>query len=172
MPSALRNRLIAVGASLLALVFGWQVASGDYALGFLVMGLLALVAVEWLSRVRPEALLLGFLMVGYLLGNRGFAQISPMRSAPVFFGEIGLIAGLGLVIARGALARRLPLEGDWVNRMVLLWIMIGSLRVWYDVRIYGFAALRDFATIYYAGYFFIAQAAMAHATSARWFGAV
>ena len=62
MPASLRNRLIAVGASLLALVFGWQVASGDLALGFLVMGVLALITVEWLSRVRPEALLLGFLL--------------------------------------------------------------------------------------------------------------
>jgi hypothetical protein len=78
------------------------------------------------------------------------------------------VAGLGLVIARSALARRLPLEPDWVNRMVVLWILAGSLRVWSDTRTYGVAALRDFATIYYAAYFFIAQAAMLHPASARW----
>jgi O-antigen ligase len=124
--------------------------------------------VDWLSGPRPEGLVLGLVLIGYIIGNRGFAQATPFGSAPIFFGELGLGFALGLTIVRGAIARRVPFEVDWINRAVLLWIAIGSIRVWHDFRIYGASALRDYATIYYAGYFFAAQAAAQHARSANW----
>lgn len=73
-----------------------------------------------------------------------------------------------MTLVRGAMQRRLPWRNDWLNRAVLLWIVVGSIRIWHDFRTFGAPALRDFATIYYAVYFFIAQAANEHEGSRRW----
>jgi hypothetical protein len=169
MHAGFRTPLIAVAGVLAAVVVGAQIAAGQHVLATLAAGLLVVVLLEWLGGARTEALILGFLFAGYMIGNRGFAQITPLGGSPLFFGELGLAAATVLVLARSALVRQLPLERDWLNRAVLFWIAIGSLRIWYDVRTHGFAAVRDFATIYYAVYFFAAQSALRDERSYAWF---
>ncbi len=164
----LRHRLIAASAGLAALVLGWQLASGQHTWAFLGLACFVVLLIEWLCPIRTEALLLGSVLFGYIIGNRGFAQISLVGNAPIFFGELALGAGMALVLIRGATQRKLPWEADWLNRAVLFWIGVGSIRILHDVRSYGAPALRDFATIYYAGFFFLAQAIMQQPSSARW----
>ncbi len=168
MQPALRLQLATAGALLLALVLGWQIASGNYLLALAGAGLLLLIALEWFGAPLPEALVVGFLLAGYLIGNRGFAQLSLVGNAPLFLGEIGLGLGVGFLVVRGAIARRVPVEKDLFNAAAAAWIAVGCLRIWHDFGTWGAAAIRDFATIYYAGFFFITQAAMRHPGSAQW----
>jgi hypothetical protein len=168
MDPALRHRIAAIIAAVIAIVLGWQLATGDHLWAFLGLAAMSVIALEWVGGIRPEALFLGFNLIGYILGNRGFAQISPFGNAPIFFGEIVLVFGLSMTLIRGAIGRQLPWRADWLNRAVLFWLGIGTIRLWHDFRTFGGPALRDFATIYYAGYFFIGQAAMENPRSAKW----
>ena len=115
---------------------------------------------------------MGFLVFGYVIGSRGFAQVRPVSVMPLFLSELGLGIGAALVLMRGALMRRLPLRRDWLNGLLLLWFLLGSGRIFWDVRIFGFLALRDFAMVYYVLYFFVAQSIAGHEPSRRllnWF---
>ncbi|HEX2862333.1 MAG TPA: O-antigen ligase family protein, partial [Lacunisphaera sp.] len=56
---------------------------------------------------------------------------------------------------------------DWLNGLLLFWLALGAGRIVWDVRSYGFVALRDFATVYYVLYFFAAQALAPHEASHR-----
>ena len=109
--------------------------------------------------------MLGFLFFGYVIGNRGFAQMTPIFGLPVFFSELGLGIVLVLVVLRGAAQRTLPLRRDWLNGLLLFWLVLATGRVGGDVRTYGFLALRDFAMVYYVLYFFAVQALAAHVPS-------
>lgn len=56
---------------------------------------------------------------------------------------------------------------DPLNFAISVWVMLGAARLWSDVRSNGPMALRDFAAVYYALFFFMAQALAFHAPSAR-----
>ena len=100
---------------------------------------------------------MGGLFLGYFVGNRGFAQLMPSAQLPLLPAEIGLaIAGAWLLV-QSAQQRILPIRRDALNTMVLAWLVAGTIRVAFDVRPFGFVALRDYAMIYYAGFFFLAQ---------------
>jgi hypothetical protein len=62
------------------------------------------------------------------------------------------------LILRMVLDRATGLRRDFLNYSVLAWIIIGCLRLPLDMNRYGVMALRDFAMVYYAAFFFIAQA--------------
>ncbi|MES2692541.1 MAG: O-antigen ligase family protein [Verrucomicrobiota bacterium] len=165
-----RLRLLLIGslACLLGVIAAAGLAEGNFILAALLLGLLAIVGVEWLGGFRAETLLLGFLLVGYIVGNRGFAQIMPVDRVPLLFGELGIVFAGTLVVIRGALHREWPYRRDVLNLAVFAWLVAGSLRVWWDVRAHGFLAVRDFAAIYYALYFFIAQAIVREARAPQW----
>ncbi|MBI2514135.1 MAG: O-antigen ligase family protein [Opitutae bacterium] len=118
---------------------------------------LAAIAVRVSGR-RLDIVVLGALIVGYIVGNRGFAQLMPAPGLPLLPAEAGLLIAGGWLIVSCALQRRLPLERDALNYAVLLCILVGTARVLFDLKPWGLVAVRDFATVYYAGFFFIAQA--------------
>jgi hypothetical protein len=91
--------------------------------------------------------------------------MTPVPQLPLFFSELGIGIVLTLVLLRGALKRTLPIRRDWLNGLLLLWLVLGAGRVWLDVRSHGVTALRDFAMVYYLLYFFATQALAAHAPS-------
>lgn len=155
-----RHRLLLVStlAAIGAVVAGWQIASGDYFPAVLAAGIIVILLLEFMGPLLPETALCALLVVGYVLGNRGFAQIAPLRWIPLPIGEIGLALAATLVFVRGALHRRVPLRLDALNFALLLWLAIGTARVLWDVRVHSFLALRDFATVYYCTFCFIAQA--------------
>jgi hypothetical protein len=159
-----RQRLIAVGSALLAVWLGWLLAEGAYLLPALA-GVIALAAVlVRTTRLPADVILLGLLVVGYIVGGRGFAQLMPVAGLPLFPAEWGLAAGLGWLVVQSALQRRLPWRRDILNWALLLWLTLGTARVAVDVPRYGLMALRDYAMICYAAFFFIAQR---HAVAAR-----
>lgn len=164
-----RARLAIVGtlAAFVALAMGYGIAAESYGLSVLLTGVLAILLLEWRQRGLPETAALAFILAGYVLGNRGFAQIMPVPGVPLLFAELALALTLPLVLARHTFDRTFPFRRDGLNLAVFLWILMGSLRLPWDVRTYGFNALRDFATIYYALFFFVGQSVAGNPASLR-----
>lgn len=157
MDPRLQRPLVIGGSALLAVWFGWLLAHGAYLLPVLA-GVIALAAVlVWLTRQPADVILLGLLLIGYIVGNRGFAQLMPLPGLPLFPAEFGLTVGLSWLVIQAGLRRTLPWHRDALNWALLLWLLLGTARVVIDVRRYGLFAIRDYATVYYAAFFFLAQ---------------
>lgn len=163
----LRTFLVGLGASALAVWVGTALAQENYLLASLSAGLCVWAVLAWTRGPLAEAWLLAFMVFGYVIGNRGFAQLTPVPGLPLFFSELGLAFVGTLVALRGAMQRRLPLQTDWLNGLLLFWLALGCGRIAWDVRTHGFLALRDFAMVYYLLFFFAAQALAQHAASRR-----
>jgi len=161
----LRNIIVGVVSAGLAVWLGYALAEGGYFLASIIAALCVWTLIAWLRGPLAEAWILAFLVFAYVLGNRGFAQVTPVGGLPLFFGEIGLGITLAILMFRFAFKRELPIRRDWLNSMIVLWLALGIGRMFFDVRTYGFVALRDFATLYYAFFLFVAQAATQDAAS-------
>lgn len=152
-----RGWVVIGGSALLAVWFGWLIAHGAYLLPVLA-GVIALAAVlVWLTRQPADVILLGLLLIGYVVGNRGFAQLMPLPGLPLFPAEFGLAVGVSWMLVQTALRRTLPWRSDFLNWALLLWLVLGTARVVIDIRHYGLLAIRDYSTIYYTAFFFLAQ---------------
>jgi hypothetical protein len=104
----LKQRLIALGGALLAVGLGWLAATGSYTLPALA-GVVALAAIlVRVMRLSAEVILLGLLLIGYIVGNRGFAQLLPVPWLPLFPAEWGLAAGLAWLVIQAAPRQTLP----------------------------------------------------------------
>lgn len=159
---ATRAIIVAIASGIVAAILGWQIAEENYILlALMSVAVLALV-LGALGSGPPWAVFLGALLLGYMVGNRGFAQVMPLPGIPLLPAEIFLVAGVSWLFWQGVRSGLLPLQRDALNVGVLLWFVIGSSRISIDVRVHGFLALRDFATVYYAAFFFIAQRLATH----------
>lgn len=165
MDPRLRTLLFGLAASALAVWVGVTLANEEHFIATLLAGVAVWSILSWTRGPRAEAWLLGFLVFGYVIGNRGFAQLAPVAGVPLFFSELGLALVLAMMLLRGARQRKLPLQRDWLNGLLLLWLVLGAGRIWMDLRSHGFMALRDFAMVYYLLYFFAAQELVQHAPS-------
>jgi len=147
MDSRLRTWLIGFVFAVLAVWVGISLANEERLLAMLTVGVCAGALFAWIRGPHAEAWLLGLLVFGYVIGSRGFAQLLPLPGLPLFFGELGLGFSAALVLLRGALSRRLPVQRDVLNVLLLIWFALGAGRIGRDVRAYGFVALRDFAMV-------------------------
>ncbi|HVU18598.1 MAG TPA: O-antigen ligase family protein [Candidatus Didemnitutus sp.] len=173
----MRQALIFAVCGLVAVILGWQLADGkvfsfDFT-GIVAAGAVAISAGAVLVRVfrlPADVALLGAVVFGYILGNRGFAQLMLAPSLPILPAEAALGLAGGWWIVASAFERRLPWDRDWLNRLILLWLIVGGTRLFFDVRSHGFLAIRDFAMVYYATFFFIAQRMARLPAAARYLG--
>lgn len=163
----LRTALVVLGASALAVWVGIALAQEKHFIASVAALVSVWAVLAWTRGPLAESWLLGFLIFGYVIGSRGFAQIMPISGLPLFLSELGLVVSVTLVLLRGAQSRILPVQHDWLNGLLLFWLALGSGRILWDFRNYGFMALRDFATVYYVLYFFAAQALARHEHSRR-----
>lgn len=161
-----RNVAVAIFA-LVAALLGIQIAEGSLLAPLVCAFLIGLLCLSRLLRVGSMALCIGLLVVGYMIGNRGFAQLSPV-GLPLFPGE--LILGLSVVCAAWMAARQkvISVERSMLGALVLSWILLGFTRAPMDVRSFGFLAVRDLAMVYYALYFFLVQIAVSDPAAKRW----
>lgn len=153
----LRNILGTLGACIVAVYLGLQIAEGEYALPALCAALIVAAVLVRLSRLPVDVIVLGLLLAGYLVGNRGFAQLMPVSGLPLLPAEIVLMIALGWRGLVCAFQRRLPWRQDALNIAVLAWLIVGTARLPFDLPRHGLLAVRDYAMIYYALFFFIAQ---------------
>jgi hypothetical protein len=164
-----RFRLVtftAVGAAV-AVFIGAQVAGESYFFGELVLLILLWIITERLHGPHPDAWVLAALLLGYLVGNRGFAQLSLLREFPLLPAEAGLLVCAFALGLRMAFKQTAMVVRDGLNFAILAWMLFGLARLPFDLRQHGFLALRDFAMVYYASFFFVAQGLSQHEPSRR-----
>lgn len=149
--------LVASAAAAAAVWLAAELASGSY----FWPGLFAVIALAGvlvhLLKIEADTILLGLVIFGYIVGNRGFAQFMPFPGLPLLPAEAALLVALGWRLVRSAFARRLPVEHDRLQWLILAWLVIGGVRFGFDLPRHGFLAARDFAVVYYALFFFIAR---------------
>ena len=162
-------RLWLVGT--VAVVIAIAVAFGIADESYLLVRLLALVVLwlmaEWVHGPLPESWLLAWLLLGYIIGNRGFAQSSLSSDVPLLPAEAVLLVTVPALVLRMVLGQVQALYRDKLNYALLAWIVIGAARLPLDLAAHGFYAVRDFAMVYYAVFFFLAQACAGHVSSVR-----
>lgn len=147
-----------------AIYAGLGVAQGEYGFASLAACVAVLAMIDRLSHVPLDASLIGLVLIGYIVGNRGFAQQTLMTGLPLLPAEAVLgLTGVWLLV-KSAIERKLPMQRTPLQIALLLWLVLGIARLTIDLPRYRFLALRDFATVYYAGFFFVVQA---HAANER-----
>ena len=154
-----RLRSLAVLIPSLALV-AWvasEAASEEFIVPILVMvGFIALVVFSVFVRsVRFETAVLNLLLVGYLVGNRGFADITVAK--PFYPGEVCMAAILLAMASRYILMREVPDLSGTLARTILIFLALGAVRLAMDFQTYRMDALHDSAMVYYAVYFFFGR---------------
>ena len=136
---------------------GSAVGDGDVmtSITTIAVSLLA-AALYFATRKQPlEIVIIGGLIFGYLVANRGFAQWTPVP--PIYPGEVGLAICAVVFILRFALKRQSTLPKNVVGYLLAVFVAYATIRfVWVDYREYGMNAVRDFAMIYYALFFLVA----------------
>lgn len=165
----LRTGLIVAAILVVAAWLGAQVAEGSYGWPALAATLTLAAVLVRFTGVDADAIFVGFLLVGYIVGNRGFAQLMPAPGLPLLPAEAGLLIAVGWRVIVCAFERRLPVQRDLLNWTVAAWIVAGTARVAFDVPRFGMLALRDYAMIYYAAFFFLAQHMARDARVRRYF---
>lgn len=151
-----QRRLLVAAALLLAVIMGWQLAHRDFLLPGLLFALGLPLLAGRLSGIPAAPFFGGLLLAGYLIGNRGFAQLG-IPGFPLLPGEAVLGFGVLLALWQGAAVRARLIRPDALNLLLLTWIVLCTLRLPQDVRAQGFVAVRDFALVYYALFFFLAR---------------
>lgn len=163
----MQRRIVTAAAVPAAVVAGWQIADGSFGPIALLCALGLLLGANFWTGISADALVMGGVLVGYLVGNRGFAQLHP-PNVPLLPAE----AALGLALACGAWrwarSQQLPFRRDALNGLILLWILVTLARLPNDFRQHRILALRDFAMVYYALFFFLGQAWSGNPVSRRW----
>jgi len=162
-----RTILASLTGAMLAIWIGFGVASESYVSGAAVVTIAGWVLLAWRGGPWPEVTGLAVALFGYIVGNRGFAQFSLTDRMPLLPAEAAMIACLGAMIFRLAFRQVAIVWRDCLNASLAIWILIGTARLLPDVRANGALALRDFAAVYYALFFFFAQAYAGHGASSR-----
>lgn len=162
-----RTRLFGLGGAAVGMVLAVFVAQESYFWPSLVAGLMATSIIIYVSPQPVTTVLLGVALFGYIVGNRGFAQFSLAGNFPLLPAEFVLLVGVPILLAQSAWRKTLPFRADALNYGIVLWILAGTLRLFFGVREHGFAAIRDYALVYYASYFFLAQEAARDGARAR-----
>ncbi len=163
-----RDFIIVLVAFVIAVWAGLRIADQAVFAPVVIVGIFLCVIVAHVSPVGFNPLGLCVLVAGYVLGNRGFAQLSVSQGVPLFPAEIGMAATLAVLLWHCAQERKLPWRNDLLNWALLLWMAASTVRLPFDVRTYGPMALRDFAMVYYALFFFVAQEAFTTDAALRW----
>lgn len=169
MGAQVKTVLVAVLGLFLAVYLGYQLGEDSLALPLVFTGVCIVFAVYMLfvRSIQFEALILGFLVFGYIVGNRGFAQLSPSGQIPIYFGEIGMVGCLVLIVTRSIFTRGNLIPKHPLALPIMLFLVLGAVRLLFDVRQYKLVAIRDSAMVYYAVFFFIAYQIGLHERSRR-----
>lgn len=131
-------------------------------IGIACAGPALLIYLMFFRNIRIEALLLGFLVFGYMVGNRGFAQIGVGgANSPLFFGEVILAVCVALLVLRFTTTREQIIPPTPLGWAIFGFVVAGGIRLYLDTIAHvngvpAMLAIRDSAAVYYALFFFIA----------------
>lgn len=163
MSATVKSLIIGGLGLLLALILGAQVGQSSQMIPLIITGgcIGVFICVALFRTVRFEALILGFLLFGYIVGNRGFAQLALRPGSSLYIGEVGMLACAFLVTTRRALTREQLIPRTPLAWAILAFLLIGGVRLYFDAVLINSSdlattAIRDSAAVYYAIFFFIA----------------
>ena len=88
-----RTRIFALAGAVLAIALGVEVAHESFFWPAIGLGALAAIVLIRAQSLPLPALLLGGAMFGYIVGNRGFAQLSLATGFPLLPAEFVLLVG-------------------------------------------------------------------------------
>jgi len=158
-----KSIVVAILGLLVAIILGVQIGQSSWMLPTVVAGgcVGTFIYLALFRTVRFEALILGFLIFGYIVGNHGFAQLSIRPNSPLYVGEVGMIACAFFVAIRGALTRERTIPQIRLAWLIVAFLLVGGVRLYLDtVMLSGSTlvttAIRDSAVVYYTIFFFIA----------------
>ncbi len=166
MSPQVRQALTALLAVVLAVWMGFEIADGALGWPTLFTGIALAAMLSRLLALPLDVIVVGLVVAGYIVGNRGFAQQTPIPNLPLLPAEIALGIATSWRLFVWGHQRRLPLGRTTLDWLVLAWIVAGGARFVFDFPRHGFLAVRDFAMIYYAVFFIIVRQ-MALAAPAR-----
>ena len=158
--------VVAVLGLLMACAAGVTIGNGDYILVLAAAAgvvVFALLFVVW-PRYLPEAKVLAFLICGHVVFQRWFAD---QRVSIIFVTEAAFAIAGALLLARLAFERMRAFPRHAVTWPIMLLLLIGAARfVLFDFKRYGLVeSARDFALVYYMGFYFIGYAVGIHRPS-------
>lgn len=114
---------------------------------------LILLATLWRQTSLDVKLLL-VVILGYALGGKGFAYVSPFE--PVYIGEISLALCLaGFLMRPQALSHIFETP---IHKLIWLFLLYAFIHLMFDFSHYKLLAIRDSATAYYALFFIVSYA--------------
>lgn len=152
-----RELVVGTGATILAIWLAFELADGSW-LWPILAGTIALGAILVRTLAVPlNVIAIGVLLIGYMVGNRGFAQLMIVPGLPLLPAEIGLVIAAAWLVVRAGLTKTLPWRRNSLNFALAAWMALGVVRFAFDLPQFGFLAVRDFATVYYVAFFFITQ---------------
>ncbi len=166
---AIRRLLIAGAGLALTVYLAYQLGNGRWLLSVMIVLASAYYICQRSLPVGQETLILSLLVFCYIVGNRGFAQITPLGNLPAFPGELSLFFCIGLMAMKIPSRKEFPFHFDWMALFIILWFLAATVRLKYDFEDYGILALRDYATVYYALFFYLAQHIARDVHSRRFF---
>lgn len=164
---AWRSRMAAAVLVPVALFIGVQVANGSLLWPMLLIGVVGALLLGHLQPLPLSTVMLGVILIGYIVGNRGFAQLMPAPNVPLLPAEAVLLLGGSVLLFEAASRRQGIVRRDALNLLLLVWVAAGSLRIATDFQVHRFFAVRDYALVYYTAFFFLAQRAGADAAGRR-----
>lgn len=147
---------------LVAVIAGTQIAANNWILIAPLYGGLLLYLFLATPKVTPEAIIIGGLTGGYIIGSKGFASLGPGFILPA---ELALILLAAVTVAYVPLRKMIPFRVDTLGMFILLFVAYGCMLMARDIPRYGLWAVRDFAMVYYAAFYFFAQPIARHAMS-------
>ena len=152
-----QRRLIYAAALAIAVYGAIEMADGSFQFSGFIVGLSVAFIAHRIFALPIDALVVGLALIGYIVGNRGFAQQSLFAGLPILPAEFALAVSGTWMLVNAAINRESPLHRDALNYSIMLWLVLGAARVSFDIPRFHFLALRDFAMVYYAGFFFVGQ---------------
>ncbi len=155
--SRIRSLIVLLPALGIAMWIASELSSGEFLIPLMVImafGALVFFSV-FVQVVRVEAAVLNMLLVGYIVGNRGFAELTLAK--PLYPGEIALGVIFVATLIRYVLSRELPDLSGLLARLVLIYCVLGAVRLFLDYSTYHMDAARDSAMVYYSIFFFLGR---------------
>lgn len=148
--------ILTLGACALAVWSAFAIAEGNV-FGPVLIGAASLLATIWrVTRLPVDVALAGIVLSGYLIGNRGFAQLA-YPGLPLFPGELLMLLSGSMVFVRNSRSWGTSLLSGGFGRVLAFWILYCGARLVLDMRTYGLLAIRDFAVVYYALLYYFAR---------------
>lgn len=114
-----------------------------------------LLLVLW-RRVPVDAKLMLLVILGYALGGKGFAYVSPFE--PIYIGEITLALCILCMLSR---PKQLGLFDTPIHGLIWIYVLYAGIHLIVDFETYRLLAIRDSSMAYYA-LFFVASYSLFH----------